>query len=416
MNTSGQPAPSRALRWIGLAVAAAALIGSGVYFGLERGQLPEDAALESVVPDESSEQVAAVAEPEAPEDTSTEQADASDAPAPVAAPTFDEVRQEADGLTVIAGRAEPGSTVTVLVDGEETAEAVADARGSFAAVGFLDPGAEGSVVTLRQGEGEESTSSDEEIILAPLPQTDQTAASDEAATSETAEVATEPSQDTPAEPVAPADGSPVAALDITQPALTPTPQDVPDRPAEVEEDAVPERQRVAVLKSTQGGVELLQAPPVIETVALDTIGYSAAGDVQLSGRAQPGSAQVRIYLNNASVAQIPVGSDGRWRAELPGIEPGIYTMRVDQLDDAGRVTSRVETPFKREAVAVLAEAAAAADGPITAITVQRGDTLWAIARDRYGEGPLFVRVFEANREAIRDPDLIYPGQVFDLPD
>ncbi len=47
--------------------------------------------------------------------------------------------------------------------------------------------------------------------------------------------------------------------------------------------------------------------------------------------------------------------------------------------------------------------------------MQAGDTLWAIARERYGEGVLYVQVFEANRDAIRDPDLIYPGQVFDLP-
>jgi len=48
--------------------------------------------------------------------------------------------------------------------------------------------------------------------------------------------------------------------------------------------------------------------------------------------------------------------------------------------------------------------------------VQPGSTLWAISREHYGEGVLYVRVFEANRERIRDPDLIYPGQVFALPD
>ena len=79
------------------------------------------------------------------------------------------------------------------------------------------------------------------------------------------------------------------------------------------------------------------------------------------------------------------------------------------------MTSRLETPFKREAPAVLAAATEARDGSVKAVTVQAGDTLWAIARDRYGEGVLYVRVFEANRSAIRDPDLIYPGQVFDLP-
>lgn len=50
------------------------------------------------------------------------------------------------------------------------------------------------------------------------------------------------------------------------------------------------------------------------------------------------------------------------------------------------------------------------------ITVQPGNTLWGIARDKYGEGLLYVRVFEANATRIRDPDLIYPGQIFTVPD
>ena len=89
---------------------------------------------------------------------------------------------------------------------------------------------------------------------------------------------------------------------------------------------------------------------------------------------------------------------------------------MDEVDVEGDVTSRVETPFKREAPEVLGAAAGNGDAPVKAITVQTGATLWAIARDRYGDGTLFVRVFEANSNSIKDPDLIYPGQVFDLPD
>ena len=61
---------------------------------------------------------------------------------------------------------------------------------------------------------------------------------------------------------------------------------------------------------------------------------------------------------------------------------------------------------------------AAADPAVAvrAVTVQPGHTLWAIARTRYGQGIDYVKVFEANRSQIRDPDLIYPGQVFDIPD
>ena len=49
---------------------------------------------------------------------------------------------------------------------------------------------------------------------------------------------------------------------------------------------------------------------------------------------------------------------------------------------------------------------------LQAVTVQQGDTLWAISDTVYGDGLLFVRVFEANRDQIRNPDLIYPGQIF----
>jgi nucleoid-associated protein YgaU len=49
------------------------------------------------------------------------------------------------------------------------------------------------------------------------------------------------------------------------------------------------------------------------------------------------------------------------------------------------------------------------------ITVQPGFTLWGIAQDMMGQGEMYVQVYEANKDQIRDPDLIYPGQVFTLP-
>ena len=52
--------------------------------------------------------------------------------------------------------------------------------------------------------------------------------------------------------------------------------------------------------------------------------------------------------------------------------------------------------------------------PIT-ITVQPGMTLWAIARENFGQGVMYVQVFEVNRDKIKDPNLIYPGQVFTIP-
>ncbi len=126
---------------------------------------------------------------------------------------------------------------------------------------------------------------------------------------------------------------------------------------------------------------------------------------------------VRVYLDNRPLLDAPIGEDGGWRADLPAIDTGTYTLRVDELDDAGRVVSRAETPFRREAVEAIRalDAERTQTSPVALVTVQPGNTLWGIARENYGEGILYVRVFEANTDRIRNPDLIYPGQIFTLP-
>ncbi|PIE14606.1 MAG: peptidoglycan-binding protein [Rhodobacterales bacterium] len=188
-------------------------------------------------------------------------------------------------------------------------------------------------------------------------------------------------------------------------------------------------QAPAVILSDAEGVQVLQtpSPAVMSRVALDSISYSDAGDVQLSGRGA-GEGFVRVYLDNTPITTSRIGAAGLWRTDLPDVDEGIYTLRVDEVDTRGQVTSRVETPFKREApetvVLVQSEVNAAASDArvatgetarVRVVTVQPGSTLWAIARDQYGDGVLYLRLFEANRDRIRDPDLIYPGQVFDLP-
>lgn len=184
---------------------------------------------------------------------------------------------------------------------------------------------------------------------------------------------------------------------------------------------------VAVLRAGRDGVTLVQpaapaAPELVGKVALDTISYTETGDVQLAGRARP-EALVRVYLDNSPVAELAAASDGQWSGSLTSVAPGIYTLRLDEIDPVdGIVLSRLETPFKREAPEVLQPAVTADQAPdqaapvVRAVTVQEGDTLWAISQQRYGSGFLYVRVFEANKGDIRDPDLIYPGQIFTLPE
>jgi hypothetical protein len=153
------------------------------------------------------------------------------------------------------------------------------------------------------------------------------------------------------------------------------------------------------------------------SVVISSISYSDVGDVRLAGLSPRSDAAVRIYIDNRVLLTAPVGEDGNWQADLPSVDTGVYTLRVDELDPEGRVTSRFETPFLREDP----EAVAAMDAPerggrARAVTVQPGFTLWGIASENYGSGQLYVQIFNANRSQIRDPDLIYPGQIFDIPD
>ena len=49
-------------------------------------------------------------------------------------------------------------------------------------------------------------------------------------------------------------------------------------------------------------------------------------------------------------------------------------------------------------------------------TVKSGDSLSKIAKQVYGDGSKWNRIYEANRDKIKDPDLIHPGQEFTIPD
>jgi nucleoid-associated protein YgaU len=49
------------------------------------------------------------------------------------------------------------------------------------------------------------------------------------------------------------------------------------------------------------------------------------------------------------------------------------------------------------------------------VIVQPGNSLWRLAYKAYGKGTQYTTIFLANKDQIKDPDLIYPGQVFAMP-
>ncbi|MCZ8333367.1 MAG: LysM peptidoglycan-binding domain-containing protein [Rhodobacteraceae bacterium] len=351
---------------------------------------------------------------------------APEAPAPTP-PSFDLVRVEKDGSALVAGSAAPGASVSLRVTGAELAAVPADGQGKFVAMFNLAPSAAPRVLSMSMALADGTVvPADATVVIGP--------------TVAPAVVAEVPE-------AVEATGEAVADAEVAaaEPAAEPVAEPVAEAPA--------------ALLVTEDGAKLLQSaaevsPELVANVTIDTITYTDAGAVQLAGR---GTAErvVRLYLDNAQVAETPIGATGDWAVTLPEVAPGVYVLRADQLDGTGKVTSRFETPFKRETVEALAAASGAAetaaeetqatsaqtgqsetaatDGDIssseagteaageptavspTTVTVQPGFTLWRIATENLGDGIRYVQVFEANKDQIRDPDLIYPGQVFTIP-
>ncbi len=426
------------------ALVCLALLGAGYWVQSSRDAGQDSNQLTGVAREAMTPEVAKDPAPDTAEERSAVEEEAPDTG--TTAPAFDEVRREQDGVTVIAGRAEPGADVSVLQNGVEVAKTQADNAGKFAAIALIPADGTGHVLSLSQKDAGVETASDEEVILAPtapvvatletpqqtepMVQATQDSLPDEGGlVDELTETAQRPKPLEEEEGTAPQpEMANLPAEELVTVDNTTTPEVQPETEKDnketnlgalaIETEPVQPAVAAPVLRSTATGVELLNTPgpQAMTNVAIDTISYSDVGEVELAGRAQSQATSVRIYLNNTSVVNLPVDDQGRWRGEVPDVDQGIYILRVDEVAADGKITSRVETPFKREFPEVLAEAAAAQDGPIKAITVQKGATLWAIARDRYGDGALYVRVFEANTDSIRDPDLIYPGQIFELPE
>ena len=167
---------------------------------------------------------------------------------------------------------------------------------------------------------------------------------------------------------------------------------------------------VAVLVPRQGAgpAKALQLPREAgqhRKLALDVIQYDGAGKVQLIGRAEAG-ARVDAFLDDKAAGESTSGADSVWTMTLRQAVPeGRYRLRIDATDAKGQKLGQIVLTFNR---------VAPPEGAV-AVDIQRGNNLWRIAQHSYGNGLRYTEIFQANRTQIHDPNLIYPGQVFAVP-
>jgi nucleoid-associated protein YgaU len=215
----------------------------------------------------------------------------------------------------------------------------------------------------------------------------------------------------------------------------------------------------------------LRSPDTDESVPVfDIARIERTGDAVIAGRAAPG-AIVELLRNGERHDRAVADQSGQFVMVPPRLPPGEYelTLRSRQPDgkqatskqsvmvalaqwesNSGAVRSRAEVPFnvpetvgtnrseldqaqaqnaKRQGIAVSQLSHATAATPLSeggspsavvepklaTTVVSRGDSLWRISRVTYGAGVRYAVVYKANRDRIRNPNRIYPGQIFVLP-
>ncbi|HTR85385.1 MAG TPA: LysM peptidoglycan-binding domain-containing protein [Reyranella sp.] len=297
---------------------------------------------------------APTAPPAAPEAAKPEPPKPANPPAAaVMAPSFDVARIDQSGRAVIAGRAAPGSKIVLLDGGKEIAHGEADARGEWVLLAQEPPLSPGTheLRVVQHVEGHAPVTS-EQVVVANVPQP-------------------------------PASGG--------------TSSD----------------QTLVVIAPSSGAATLVQPPskegvPKSNDLSLSTLDYDEHGHVTVSGLASAGAA-VRAYVDDKLAGEGSSGADGHWRiSPADPVEVGKHKLRLDRLGKDGKPTARLEVPFERLPSLDVS-------GDNRRLHVVKGDNLWNIARAHYGEGLQYTVIYNANKNQIRDPDLIYPGQVFSLP-
>jgi nucleoid-associated protein YgaU len=298
---------------------------------------------------------------------------APEVPAQTAAlgPAFDIVNVAPSGEAVIAGRAAPNEKVELRDAGKMVAEATADASGQFVIIPpTLAPGDHSLSLAANSDKGPPATSNTVAVSV-------------------------------------PAQEAKVAAAIPANPKPEPSPL----------------------------GMRTLAtpAPASGSRVAIQSVEADAAGGLVAKGSAQPNTS-LRLYLNQADVAEAKTQADGHWSLTIKsGMSPGGYVIQADEINPSGAtVVASANTPFDypdmpaapplQAAVAPAsvepASAPSPADPVVASVQTKRvatGHTLWALSKSYYGDPTRYPAIVEANRAQIHNPNVIFPGQVFVVP-
>jgi nucleoid-associated protein YgaU len=320
--------------------------------------------------------------------------------APNATPlTIDLARVKPDGAAVFAGTAAPNAKIRIFEGDILLGETIANANGEW-------------VIVL-----EKSLAAGQHLISVAMERSD--------GTTEMADrsLAVEIYQDTETKPLVallPETATEVPVLiqspdDVDKAKLAATTSEATASEATASEAIVvdPAKADAAMPETAAAAPGKAQANSQIAASQIAALAPSAivwrdASRILISGTSRGG---VRVAVNDAKgqFGEALVLAHGAWQvAGSLDMDIAVNQLRFALFDDANQIIARYDLPVKAR------DLAKGQDGsPL--IVVNKGDMLWRIAYHQLGEGVKYVDIVRRNQQDIADPDLIYPKQIFAVP-
>jgi nucleoid-associated protein YgaU len=330
--------------------------------------------------------------------------------APAAPLTIDLARVKPDGAAVFAGTAAPNAKIRIFEGDILLGETVANANGEWVIVleKSLAAGQHLISVAMERSDGttemadrslavEIYQDTETKPLVALLPETE----------TEVPVLIQSPDDVDTAKPAAATSEAIVA--DAAKPAAAASEAIVADdaKPAAA---AMPEITRAAPAKpQAKSPIVASQiATSQIAALAPSAIVWRDASSVLISGTSRGG---IRVTVNDAKgqFGEALVLADGAWQvAGSLDMDIAVSQLRFLLFDDVNQIIARYDLPVKAR------DLAKGQDGsPL--VVVNKGDMLWRIAYQQMGKGVRYVDIVRRNKQDIINPDLIYPKQIFAVP-
>ena len=290
-------------------------------------------------------------------------------------PKFDVVRVDPEGNIVIAGSAQPNSIIEIISGNEQLGQLKADGRGEWVFVPTSRLKNGNIIIIVRDITDQKNIIESKDAVVIGIPRLG-------------GDITDAKNQKPLAMVVPRSEASKQATRIIQIPGL--------------------ETGRSILKNNTYSKNNLEEVEKEELVLTLNTIDYDDGDLMLLSGQATAQNV-LRIYINDKMSGSINSFDNGTWSFQLQSrLSPGHYQIRVDLISKDGKVKKRIQVPFEKvQPIDMKNER--------RTVIIKPGNSLWRIAARVYGSGFRYTEIYKANLDQIRDPDLIYPGQVFKLP-